>query len=362
MFQRASDNRWCEKVTVNGKQKTLTAKTKKELIQKIRDVDTFKSNGRTFEQSADLWFNDHSDDIEANTYQSYKPHVRRAKEFFSARYISDITPDEVKAYIDSLAQQNMAKDTVHRALNVLSMIFTHEITLPDSSLRYNPCAAVKLPKNLSKTRREPPTEEQIYKVTPDSEMGLFAFFLLYTGLRRGELLALRYEDLDRENKCFKVEKVIQYISNQPIVKDRPKTSAGIRTVVIPDILLNVIPNKKRGYIFGGSKPLTAMEFNRGWLEWCKTVGLAECIETKHKAKNGHEYTKHIYKPLVTAHQFRHQYASFLEEIGVSETTAMTLLGHSSITVTKDIYTHIRQRKLTDDTAKMINDYIAKKDG
>ena len=118
MFQRQSDKRWCEKVTINGKQKTITAKTKAELKKKLTDIGTFKEKGRLFEASADLWFNDHSQSIEPNTFISYKPHVRRAKEFFAGRYINDITPDEVKSYVEKLAEQGMARDTVHRALNV----------------------------------------------------------------------------------------------------------------------------------------------------------------------------------------------------------------------------------------------------
>ena len=362
MWQRSSDKRWCERVEVDGKPKLITAKSKPELKKKLADVNTYKSKGRTFEQAADLWEISHSATIDDRTVQSYKAHIKRAKEHFSGCYIKDITADQVQAYVDMLAKRRYAKDTVRRALNVVNMIFNHEIVSPGTAVRYNPCSAVKIPKNLPKTRREPPTEEQLIKVSPDTEMGLFAFFLLYTGLRRGELLALKWSDIDTENKTIHVRRVVSYLGNQPEVKERTKTAAGIRDVALMDVLENALPKRrnKDHYIFGGEKPLTHTEMTKRWTAWCRSVGLADEIETTIKGKNGRIYKSVRYKPMVTPHQFRHEYASMLEDAGISEFAAKTLLGHSSIIVTKDIYTHIRERKAGKTVTDELNKYITEK--
>ena len=161
MWQRVSDKRWCERITVNGKKKLITARSKPELNKKLKDAATYVEHGRTFTESAQAWETAHEQTIEPKTMQAYRPHVKRAKAQFEGKYTKDITPDEVQAYIDGLARQRFARDTVHRSLVVLNMIFNYEIVQPDSIVRYNPCAAVKLQKNLPHTRREPPTEEQI---------------------------------------------------------------------------------------------------------------------------------------------------------------------------------------------------------
>ena len=358
MWQRASDKRWCERITVNGKKKLITAKSKTDLHKKITDANTYAEHGRTFKESAEIWESVHSDTIEQKTTQSYKPHVERAVAHFGDRYIKDITPDEIQAYIDFLAAQRFAKDTVRRSRNVLNMIFNHEITSPGSLVRINPCAAVKIPKGLTKTRREPPTEDQIVKVTPDSDFGLFAYFLLYTGLRRGELLALQWQDIDTENHVIHVRQVATYASNQPAVKGRAKTAAGMRDVALVDRLESVLPKGRKGYVFGGEKPLSATQFRKGWLQWCRSVGLAEAEVKTHKGKNGHQYTKTKWKPLVTPHQFRHEYASMLEDAKISEFAAKGQLGHSSIIVTKDVYTHIRELKAGKNVAQDLNKYLA----
>lgn len=360
MWQRASDKRWCERVAVKpgGKrEKLITAKTKAELNKKLTDLRTYSEHGRTFTESAQAWQDAHASTIEAKTYQSYRPHVQRATAHFDGKYTKDITPDEVQAYIDGLARQRFARDTVHRSLVVLNMIFNYEIVQPDSQVRFNPCAAVKIQKGLPKKRREPPSEDQIVKVTPDSEMGLFAFFLLFTGLRRGELLGLKWEDIDFDEHVIHVRHVSTYASNQPDVKERAKTAAGVRDVALLDILESVLPRSKKGYVFGGDKPLTATEFRKRWLAWCRSVGLAEAETKTHKGANGHTYTSTKWNPLVTPHQFRHEYASMLEDAGISEFEAKNQLGHSSITVTKDVYTHIRERKAGKDVASKLNNYL-----
>ena len=359
MYQRSSDKRWCEWVTVSGKKKLITAKTKAALARKIKDSATYEKKGRLFSDAADNWESAHSSSIGYTTYQAYRAHINRAREHFDGRYIKEITPDEIQAYLEKLGSMRYARATVGRALGVLNMIFDYEIIQPDASIRFNPCAAVKIPRNLPKKRREPPTEEQLVKVTPDSEMGLFAYFLLYTGLRRGELLALRWEDVDFENHVIHVRKAVSFPGNRPKVKT-PKTEAGVRDVALLDVLESALPRGKKGYVFGGSKPLTASQIRTRWLSWCIEVGLAEEEVTKRRARNNRVYTKTKWKLLVTPHQFRHEFASMLEDAKISEFDAMNQLGHSSIMVTKNIYTHIRERKAGHSVADKLNAYIAEK--
>lgn len=357
MYKRAMDGMWCEKVLVDGKMKYVYAKTESALRKKLKDMKSYQTRWKTFEQCADEWETAHDGVVEENTMNAYRPHIRRAKEYFEGEYMADITPDEVQSYVDDLAAKRFARDTVHRALNVVNMIFRYAITMKGSPIRYNPCTAVSLPKGLSKKRREPPTEEQIIKVTPDSTMGLFAFFLLFTGLRRGELLALRWEDIDREEKKIRIRKAVSYSANQPTVKNRPKTAAGVRDVALLDVLADALPEDGKGYVFGGEKPLTATQFRKQWISWCRSVGLAEAETTTRKGSNGHTYTATKWHPLVTPHQFRHEYASMLEDAEVSEFEAKNQLGHSSIMVTKDIYTHIREKKAGAAVAGKLNAYL-----
>lgn len=358
MFQRESDGLWMEYVYVDGKRKRISAKTKNDLLRKIREDQIARDKQWLFENIADNWETAHAKTIEATTGSAYTPHVTRAKDFFAGQYVDDITPDKAQAFINSLAKQAYARDTVQRAKSVLNQIFNYAITLPGSPIRYNPVTAVKIPRGLSHTRREPPTEEQIIKINPDTEMGLFACFLLYTGMRRGELLALRWENIDLENKWIDINSAMQYDTNSGHVKDRAKTEAGNRGIPIIDKLLAVLPTDKHsGFVFGGCKPLSATQIRKRWLAWCKENGLAEAKIERFQGKNGRTYTHTVWKAKVTPHQFRHQYATYLFEAGVDELDTKNTMGHASIVVTRDIYQHIRERKKKNNVADKLNTYF-----
>jgi len=343
MFQRKSDGLWVEKIVVDGKKKTITSKSKTELKKKLIALGEQKKHGVAFRDAAELWETNVASKLVFKTYQSYKPHIKRLIDYFDDSPVAEITPAEVQAFIDGLGRQGYAKDTVHRALVICNEIFNYAILLPDSPLRFNPCAAVRVPKGLSRTRREPPTDAQIGKISPDSEMGLFAWFLLCTGLRRGELLALRWEDIDRTNKLINVGKAVGFEHNKGIIKTT-KTEAGVRKVELINTLEAALPNKKHGYVFGGDEPWSETKFKKSWLRYCREIGLAESEVTETVGSNGRTYKTTKWKATVTPHQFRHWYATALEGANVSELSAKNLLGHASVTTTKDIYTHIRTLK------------------
>ena len=207
------------------------------------------------------------------------------------------------------------------------MIFDYSII--NLWCEYNPCKPVKLPKGLQAKRRTPPDEEVLTTVAnaPKKDGALFAAILMYTGLRRGELLGLRWGDIDLEARTIKVRRNVYFLGGSPHVKT-PKTKAGERTVGIVDKLAEILKQPGEGYLFGGDKPLTNGEFTRMWMRFCRDHGWVDA--------NGGQ--------TVTPHQFRHFFATVLFEAGVSEMDTMEIMGHSSISITHDIYTHIRENR------------------
>jgi integrase len=217
------------------------------------------------------------------------------------------------------------------------MIFNDAITA--QGLRFNPCSAVSMPRNLPAKKRELPDDDAVAAVKAGAGVpfGLFALVCLYAGLRRGEVLALQYEDLDRKNGVIHVTKAVEYVGNNPHIKP-PKTQAGVRDVPLLQPLADALPAKGSGLIFPGDAaghPLTKTQYRKRWLKYCQAIG--------------HD---------ITAHQLRHGYATILYEAGIADKDAQELLGHSSIAVTRDVYTHIRQTQ-KERTAKKLNAYVKK---
>ena len=104
--------------------------------------------------------------------------------------------------------------------------------------------------------------------------GLYAYALLYTGLRPGELLAMTDKDV-RNGQIF-VNKSLSYHGNIPHINP-PKTKSGIRSVAILKPLADALP-KFKGYLFspdGGKSPLTQTEYRHRWRAYKKAAGLSE---------------------------------------------------------------------------------------
>lgn len=341
MIKRA-DGRWQDQVKLPGMQKPkyFYGKTQKEVKQKMAAWQKEQVEGKSFDKVSKEWEAEHEKVSAYNTMRAYQAPLKRLREQFGSSKPGDITPDEVSAYLRYLAGRGYGQRTMSMEFAILNMIFDYSIVKGYAS--NNPCGPVKLPSGLPKAKRDIPTEEQLEAVKKGIKepFGLFPYMLLYTGMRRGELLALRWEDIDLEAGVIHVTKSVYFAGSASIVKE-PKTESGKRVVVILDALREVLQEPGTGYVFGGEKPLTDYQFRSAWGNWAKAVGLGP---------GGMKGTD------VTPHQLRHAFATILYDAGVGEVDTMAIMGHSSIKVTREVYTHIRQERM-EQTTKQINEYL-----
>lgn len=327
---KRKDGRWQEQIKLPGmdKPKYFYGKTQQEVKRKLAAWNQEQKRGMLLTTAADRWQEWHETQVSPSSVLAYNPPVADIKERFAGRYLQDIRADEVDSFLRWLAAKGLAKSTVQIRRDVLNMIFDYAIINRWCDL--NPCGSVKLPKGLKKSRRDMPAEEVLRAVErmEKRDGGLFAYLLLYTGMRRGELLGLRWDDIDLEAGVIHVRRSVYHVGGSPRLKV-PKTEAGEREIMILDKLYPVLQKGGKGFVFGGVSPLTRAEFDGMW----KRTGLD-----------------------ATPHQFRHAFATLLYEAGVSEADTMEIMGHSSINVTRDVYTHIRRQR-QESTVRKLNEYL-----
>lgn len=358
---KRKDGRWQEQIKLPGmdKPKYFYGKTQKEVKKKIAEWNVEQASSCLFERCADAWDLWHSEKVSYNAAEAYRTALQRAKEHFSGRSLDSIGADEIDAYIQFLAGRGYSRRTVQQYRDMLNMIFNYGIVHRMAST--NPVQAVRIPAGLPKGRRDIPTDDQLQKVRDgiNIDFGLFAYMLLYTGLRRGELLGLRWEDIDRQSKVIHVRRSVYFAGNTPQIK-APKTEAGRRDVVLLDAMAAALPPAGKGYIFGGENPLTKSSLRKRWAMWARQAGLAVGHPVEVEGKDGKKKVKMEWEVQITPHQLRHAFATILFDAGVDVKDAQEILGHASIQVTRDIYTHIRQERRTE-TASKINSYLEKKE-
>lgn len=337
-MKRRKDGRYVNTVTINGKKRFFYGKTKLEAMEKADRAMFNEIAPQSFAYVADDWSEVHFPTLSCYTVSKYKTPLKRLKEVFGELSINGIMTADVQKFINNFSAKGYARDTVNNTLNVARMIFRH--ALSKGFISSDPTEFVKLPKGLKKERRELPSDDQAQRILRSSDMyfGIFAFFLLYSGLRRGEALALQWEDIDFEKKIIRVNKVLRFESNSPIIVEQTKTDAGKREVALLDILADKLPHNKKGYVFTkDGKPMSQTTFRKAWAKYCKESGVT-----------------------VTPHQIRHLYATILYEAGVEEKESQALMGHAKISTTRDIYQHIRLSRM-EEARKKLNEFTLFKD-
>lgn len=334
MFTLRSDGRYMGHVYKDGRRRCVYDRDPERLYHRIEAMKKAAPPRITLEEAAERWYERHREQVGANTADTYKAPIRRIGDAFRDEAVGEVTAAEINAFLADLGKnKGFSRRSVQLHRDILNMVLNDAIVSGDCAV--NPCAAASMPKGLSSKKRELPDDEAIEAVknSKNAPFALFALFCLFTGMRRGEVLALTFEDIDAKNGKIRVNKAIEYIGNDPHVK-KPKTAAGIREVPLLDPLAEILP-KGKGLIFaredGG--PLTKTQYRKRWKKYCDAIGFE-----------------------ITAHQLRHGYATILFEAGIADKDAQELLGHSTIAVTRDIYTHIRSAR-RDETAAKLNAYV-----
>ena len=314
---------WTQQVTVDGKRRVLSAKSKKDLILKLAHVKDKDVRHRTpINKVADEWIQDIEKRVTFNTMKGYNAAYKKIVTYWEDAPMEDITPQQVTSWLNTYS--GFAQKTIKNILLVFREIYNYAYV--NYGIRDNPALHIRSPKGKGKREREFPSDDDIRIVNEniieksENIYALMAYMALYTGLRRGELCALQWQDVDFDQKLIRVSKSIYWTDDHvPHIK-APKTSAGIREVPLMDSLADLLLSCKgrpKDYIFGRMK---SYQIDKGFARFQKETGLG-----------------------VTLHGLRHGFASILYKNNVDIKTAAYVLGHAQSSTTLEIYTHLMEQ-------------------
>lgn len=253
----------------------------------------------------------------------------------------------VQAWINRLLDRGLSPKTIRNVYMNLQSATKKAVKL--RMLNDDPCDGTDLPKCEKKEFTIYDAEE--LRVMLDHAQGTDMYFPLLlesiVGLRRGELLALRWDDVDFDEQVIHVHRNRIY-ANHKVFEKAPKSKAGIRDIAIGEQMVEIMKEEYRKYL--RDKELYGYEFtDEGYVV---------------RQDNGQPYHPDSWKNKWTRfmeaeelnpirfHDLRHSNATALIEVGTDPKTVQQRLGHSTIAVTMDIYAHTTSKMKREAGQKM----------
>lgn len=346
-------------VTMNSKSRVSQSEARDRLSQKI---DLIQSTADFAEEKTNLTIQEVFDDWQKIRKEELKPstfHVgKMAFNTFLKRFgemdIKEINPTQIQSF---LFNSQLSPSTRSLRKNNFNLLFTYAKNV--GYIEVNPIERVVLPKekntieelkkkqnkflNLEEMRiileKNKPIEKDIRKL-------LIYEFLFLTGLRIGEVQALRWEDVDFEKKTLAVTHTLNHQGTSE--KNRqllsPKTINSYRTISINDRCLEIL-----NYFYSYLTDESFIFVNKHGDTYCYS------ILARHFKKVCQVLGKETSQRKYTLHMLRHSHISLLIEMGIPIKTIMERVGHSNEQMILQIYSHVT-KKMEEDLANKLKDF------
>jgi len=373
--KRRKDGRLAEQVFIgyqpNGKRKwkTVYAKTEKELEAKVREIKNKIDSGLdlsreniTVGEWGLQWLKVYKNNVSGGTYAVYENSLRNhIIPAIGDTPIAKLKPIQVQAALNQILNEGHVRTAEFFKLTIKQML---QKAVSEGIVLKNICDDLEKIKADRQEKRVLTEFERrcISRADFTKKERLFLDLLYYTGIRRGEALALSVADINREARTIHISHSLDIRENTPKLKE-PKTKAGYRDIPLPEHLfqelMEYISENNCFYLFTSKDRnlITRSSFRRMWDGILKkTKQAAEELQKERKQTGAlSEITDDSIT--FTPHIFRHTYATNLYYAGIDIKRCQYLLGHSSLDITLEIYTHIDNKKNSEDAAEKINRFF-----
>lgn len=326
MPKKRKDGRYQRKITLSdGRQKIVYGRTLAELnaaADAVKDEDRqgIKVGDDTLVgEWAKTWIEKYKSDLRPNTLRMYKDAYNvHVLPLIGNMPLRSVKPVHIREVMSSIS--NKSESLQHKVLITMRQIF--QTARQNNLIIKDPTDGVKITPHAKPDKVKYLTEDQIKALmdnVTDDKARILVGLCLYCGLRREEALGLQWGDI--KGNSLTVNRALAFVRNQPDPSQELKTKAAHRTIPIPEPLKNILQSTPKSGLYIITKadggPMTQIAFRRLWEKVTKAVDFS-----------------------VHPHMLRHTYATNLYYAGVDLRTAQYLLGHSSVQMTAQIYTHL----------------------
>ena len=343
-----------DQVTGKKVKTSVTGRTRKEVKLRIKEAQhDFKANGKTvtkavpvknYKELAELWLKSYEMTVKPQTFIATKRMIHNHLiPVFGDIKLDKLSVSYIQGFINDLSKEFVHFGAVH---SINKRVLQYGVSL--QLIPFNPARDVILPKVVK------PDNKAIKFIDYDDLKALMSYMeklsnkkysyyfdyvlysvLLATGCRFGEAIALTWSDIDFENATIDINKNYNRLVD---IVGTPKSKAGFRVISIDQKTVNLLrlyKNRQRHLFTDISSEAPEVVFATPTRKYQNTAIRQESLDRR---------LKEIDCPRFTFHAFRHTHASLLLNAGISYKELQYRLGHATLAMTMDIYSHLSKDK------------------
>ena len=369
MVRKREDGRWEGRIVVGHKSngnpiyRYVLAKTQAELTQKLhdkiemyRDADLSEDCNMLLSEWLDKWLNEYiTYYVRPNTLYSYTAMIKnQINPNLGKRPLSALTTQEIQKFYNTIKKKGRVKtDTTHGTELADSMVrkvhmMLHEaldMAVKQKLIVSNPTNGTTLPKN-NYAPKQILNDEQLNRfmevIKSDERWYEFFYTEITTGLRKGEICGLKWEDFDEHCGTLKIKRSVGRTKSGAMLIGKTKTETGSREILLPPSTSKLLQNRKINSVS----------------EWI--FPNFRNAEKPINPQNAYQHLKALLKkaglPSIRFHDLRHTFATHAIAGGVDAKTLSGILGHANASFTLDTYTHVTT-DMHKNAARIVGDFM-----
>lgn len=343
-------------LSIKGNNKRLANQKMQEILEsfktELNNQDNNTSTDKLFTSYMKEWLMSIQNTIEENTYDSYKVIVNKICEYFEDKklLLNDFKPSHIREFYASLYARNLTGNTVLHYHNVIRNALQTALKL--DLILCNPADRVERPKKEQYIANFYSQNElnKLFELVKDDPLKLVIYLASFYGLRRSEVLGLKWDAFNFEDKTITIKhKAIETRKDNKrviLLKDKTKNQSSYRTLPLVDEIIVLLQEHKKQ--IEENKKLCGNSYNKKYLDYI-------CVDSMGKLFRPEYVTDHFTLIMnknknalrrITFHELRHSCASLLLAKGIPMKEIQDWLGHSTYSTTANIYAHLEKNTKT----------------
>lgn len=341
-----------DEITNKRKQKYYTVKgNKKEaekfLTEKLRELDTgllIDTKKMKLGEYFDYWLKEYCyNNLTINTIEGYEQYIEKhIKPVLGNIELEKLKPLQLQNFYSEKLERGklngkggLSKQTVRTLHRIIHGALTQAVKWQLLARNVADCVEPPKPQKYEAKFLNDEQTNLLIEKAKKSDIYIPVIIAIFTGMRRGEVLGLNWQNVDFEKGYIRVVQELS-CTKQGLMILSPKTKKSIRNIAIPDMLVRIL--KKHKAKQNENRLLLGREYQN--IDMVCTYPSGKLFYPKRFSVKFHELLRKNNLPVVRFHDLRHSHASLLVKLGIQPKLISERLGHSNIGITMDLYSHL----------------------